>query len=149
IAVSWGKEGSESHGTFGMRFEGVIPGLMRRFGQTTSDAAREQYNAFMSELPCDACKSLRLRPESLAVKVAGRGLADVARLPVHGAAAPFAAPPLPAPQATIAAGVLREIESRLSFLLNVGLEYLTLDRKVPSLSGGEAQRIRLASQLGS
>jgi excinuclease ABC subunit A len=149
IAVSWGKEGSESHGTFGMRYEGVIPNLMRRYQQTTSEAMREQYRAFMSELGCDACGGRRLRPESLAVRVAGRSIADITSLTVKAAAAHMVGIDLPGSMRVIAAGVLREIEARLSFLLNVGLDYLTLDRAVPSLSGGEAQRIRLASQLGS
>jgi excinuclease ABC subunit A len=149
ISVAWGKEGSESHGTFGMKFEGVIPGLMRRFHQTSSEAAREHYRVFMSEQPCDACGSLRLRPESLAVKVAGASIAEVTGRTVREAAAHFSSLPLGKAQALIAAGALREIEARISFLLNVGLDYLTLDRAGPTLSGGEAQRIRLASQLGS
>ncbi|MFS8070815.1 MAG: excinuclease ABC subunit UvrA, partial [Byssovorax sp.] len=149
IAVSWGKEGSESHGTFGMKFEGVIPNLMRRYQQTTSEQAREQYRAFMSERGCDVCSGLRLRPETLAVRIAGKSVADVTEMTVKHASTYFAALDLPGNQRTIAAGVLREIEARLSFLLNVGLDYLTLSRAVPSLSGGEAQRIRLASQLGS
>ncbi len=149
IAVSWGKEGSESHGTFGMKFEGVIPNLMRRYQQTTSEQAREQYRAFMSERGCDVCAGLRLRPETLAVRIAGKSVADVTEMTVKHASTYFSALDLPGNQRTIAAGVLREIEARLSFLLNVGLDYLTLSRAVPSLSGGEAQRIRLASQLGS
>ena len=149
IAVSWGKEGSESHGTFGMKFEGVIPGLMRRYQQATSDQAREHFRVFMSERGCDACHGLRLRPESLAVRVGGTSIADVTEMTVRRAAAYFGGLDLPGNQRTIAVGVLREIDARLSFLLNVGLDYLTLSRAVPSLSGGEAQRIRLASQLGS
>src|SRR5262249_18076124 len=117
--------------------------------QSSSDAAREHHRAFMSELPCDACESRRLRPESLAVKVGGRGIAEVSGMTVGDAADHFGHLALPGSQAAIAAGVLPGIDARLSFLLNVGLDYLTLDRAVPSLSGGEAQRIRLASQLGS
>jgi excinuclease ABC subunit A len=149
IAVSWGKEGSESHGTFGMKFEGVIPNLMRRYQQSASDQAREHYRVFMSERGCDACGGLRLRPETLAVRIGGKSVADVTEMTVKHAATYFGALDLPGNQRTIAAGVLREIDARLSFLLNVGLDYLTLSRAVPSLSGGEAQRIRLASQLGS
>ncbi len=149
IAVSWGKEGSESHGTFGMKFEGVIPNLMRRYQQTASEQAREHYRVFMSERGCDACAGLRLRPETLAVRVGGKSIADVTEMTVKHAATYFSTLDLPGNQRTIAVGVLREIEARLSFLLNVGLDYLTLSRAVPSLSGGEAQRIRLASQLGS
>jgi excinuclease ABC subunit A len=149
IAVSWGKEGSESHGTFGMKFEGVIPGLMRRYQQATSDQAREHFRVFMSERGCDVCNGLRLRPESLAVRIGGVSITDVTSMTVRRAAQYFGGLDLPGNQRTIAAGVLREIDARLSFLLNVGLDYLTLSRAVPSLSGGEAQRIRLASQLGS
>ena len=149
IAVSWGKEGSESHGTFGMKFEGVIPNLMRRYQQSASEQAREHYRVFMSERGCDACKGLRLRPETLAVRVGGKSVADVTEMTVRHASTYFGGLDLPGNQRTIAVGVLREIEARLSFLLNVGLDYLTLSRAVPSLSGGEAQRIRLASQLGS
>ncbi len=149
IAVQWGKEGTESHGTFGMKFEGVIPNLMRRFQQTTSEAARELYRRFMRERPCDACGGKRLRPETLAVRVAGRSIADVTGMTVRGAYDLFEGMELQGSRRVITEGVLREIRARLSFLLNVGLEYLTLDRAVPSLSGGEAQRIRLASQLGS
>jgi len=149
IAVNWGKEGSESHGTFGMRFEGVIHNITRLFQQTTSDMMREHYRKFMSEMDCDACYGKRLRAETLAVKINGKSIADITSLTVAEAAAHYASLPLEGAQRTIAAGALREIEARLSFLLNVGLDYLTLDRSGPTLSGGEAQRIRLASQLGS
>jgi excinuclease ABC subunit A len=149
IAVSWGKAGTESHGTFGMKWEGVIPGLMRRFRDTESEQAREQYRKFMSEQPCDACAGKRLRPESLAVRVAKKSIADVTAMTVRAAMSHVSGLKLPKAQATIAAGVVRELEARLSFLLNVGLDYLTLERSATTLSGGEAQRIRLASQLGS
>ena len=149
IKVSWGSEGGESHGTWGMRFEGVIPNLERRYQQAASDPTRDIYGRFFAELPCESCHGKRMRPESLAVKVAGRGMAEITALTVRGAADHFAALPLRGNQQKIAEGVLREINARLGFLLNVGLDYLTLDRAGPSLSGGEAQRIRLASQLGS
>jgi excinuclease ABC subunit A len=149
IAVTWGKEGTESHGTFGMRFEGVIPNLMRRYRDTTSEQAREHYRVFMRERRCETCGGKRLRPETLGVRLAGKSIADLTALTVREAAAHMASLGLRGAKALIAAGALREIEARLSFLLNVGLDYLTLERSVPSLSGGEAQRIRLASQLGS
>jgi excinuclease ABC subunit A len=149
IKVSWGNEGSESHGTWGMKFEGVIPNLERRFNQAASDPTRDIYGRFFAELPCEACAGKRMRPESLAVKVAGTGLAEITALTVRGASEHFTELPLRGNQQTIAEGVLREIHARLGFLLNVGLDYLTLDRSGPTLSGGEAQRIRLASQLGS
>ena len=149
IAVSWGKEGTESHGTFGMKWEGVINNLMRRYRDTESEQARESYSKFMAEQPCEDCGGKRLRAESLAVKVAGKAITDITSLTVQAASDHVHALDLPGAQKIIAAGVLREITARLSFLLNVGLDYITLDRAVPSLSGGEAQRIRLASQLGS
>ncbi|WP_437287091.1 excinuclease ABC subunit UvrA [Sorangium sp. So ce406] len=149
IAVTWGKEGTETHGTWGMRFEGVIPSLMRRFQQSSSESAREAYRKFMSERACDACGARRMRPESLAVRVADKGIADVTAMTVRDAFDHFSRLELPGNRQKITEGVRREITSRLSFLLNVGLDYLTLDRSGPTLSGGEAQRIRLASQLGS
>jgi excinuclease ABC subunit A len=149
IAVSWGKEGTESHGTFGMRWEGVIPNLMRRYRDSESEAMREQYQRYMTAQSCDACGGRRLRPETLAVRVAGKSIAEVTAMTVREAMAHVAALDLSPSERAIAAGVLREINARLSFLLNVGLDYLTLGRAGPSLSGGEAQRIRLASQLGS
>jgi excinuclease ABC subunit A len=149
ISVQWGTAGSESHGTWGMRFQGVIPSLMRRFQQTSSEAARDQYRKFMSDQPCDACQKRRLRPESLAVKTFGKSVAEVSAMTVRQCYEHFSTVPLTARQKRIAEGALGEIRSRLFFLLNVGLDYLTLQRSGPSLSGGEAQRIRLASQLGS
>jgi excinuclease ABC subunit A len=149
ITVSWGSEGSNSQGTWGMKFDGVIPGLVRRHSQTSSDAARDHYARFFVERTCDVCHGKRMRPESLAVLVAGRGLADVTSMTVRDATAHFHALPLSGRHAKITEGVLREIHGRLGFLMNVGLDYLTLDRSATTLSGGEAQRIRLASQLGS
>ena len=149
IAVEWGKEGSSSHGTVGMRYEGVIPNLMRRFRETDSEAAREYYRKFFREAPCDACGGKRLREESLAVRVADTNIAQTTAMTVRDAADHVGALGLTGARATIGEGALREISSRLTFLLNVGLDYLTLDRSGPTLSGGEAQRIRLASQLGS
>jgi len=149
IKVSWGEEGTETHGSWGMRFEGVIPNLMRRYQQTASESARDSYRKYFAERSCDACSGRRLRPESLAVKVADLGLDGVTAMTVLAATQHFESLALVGNQQTIAAGVLREIKARLSFLLNVGLEYLTLERAGPTLSGGEAQRIRLASQLGS
>ena len=149
IAVEWGKEGSSSHGTVGMRYEGVIPNLMRRFRETDSEAAREYYRKFFREAPCDACDAKRLRSESLAVRIADTNIAQATAMTVRDAADHFNKLGLTGARATIGEGALREISSRLTFLLNVGLDYLTLDRSGPTLSGGEAQRIRLASQLGS
>jgi excinuclease ABC subunit A len=149
LRVSWGKEGSESHGTFGVRFEGVIPNLERLFHDTSSESMREHYMRFFRDRPCKTCRGQRLRPESLAVLVGTKNLSQLTSLTVEEALAYLRGLKLPAAQARIAEGAITEIDSRLRFLLDVGLEYLTLDRSGPTLSGGEAQRIRLASQLGS
>jgi excinuclease ABC subunit A len=149
VTVKWGKEGSTSHGSWDMKFEGVIPSLMRRYAQTSSEMMREQYKKYMSERPCASCEGKRLRQETLAVVLASKSIADVTSMTVLDAAKHFDELTLSSSERAIAQGALVEITSRLSFLLNVGLDYLTLDRSGPSLSGGEAQRIRLASQLGS
>jgi excinuclease ABC subunit A len=150
IRVTWGQQGSESHGSWGIRFHGVIPTLMRRYRETSSERMREQYRKYMREITCDECGGKRLRKESQAVKVASRSLSEITSSTVRDTHAWFSDEMKLRPsEARIAEGVLREIRSRLGFLLDVGLEYLTLDRSGPSLSGGEAQRIRLASQLGS
>lgn len=149
IRVKWGKEGDGSHGEWGMRFEGVIPNLMRRYQQTSSEAARESYAKYFRVQVCDSCDGTRLRAESLAVSVGRKNIADVCGMTVRQAHDHFEKLQLKGSQAQIAKGILREIRSRLGFLLNVGLDYLTLDRSGPTLSGGEAQRIRLASQLGA
>ena len=149
IQVTWGKAGSENHGSWGMRYRGVIPTLMRRYRETSSERTRDQYRRYMRESACDACGGNRLRPESLCVRVGSRGIGDVQKLSVRDSAQWFKALDLGGAAGAIAEAPLREIRSRLEFLLNVGLDYLTLDRGGPTLSGGEAQRIRLASQLGS
>jgi len=149
IRVTWGAEGTENHGSWGIRFHGVIPQLMRRFRETSSERMRDQYQKYMRELTCDACDGQRLREASLAVRVGKKSIAEVVALSVRDAAEWFETLELGGARESIAEGPLREIRSRLSFLLNVGLEYLSLERSGPTLSGGEAQRIRLASQLGS
>ena len=130
-------------------FEGVIPSLERRYKQTSSEASRKSIAAMMNPTPCAACGGRRLRPESLAVKIAGRDIADWCAASVAAARRDVAALAFDGPRATIAAPILREISSRLGFLEDVGLGYLTLDRAAGSLAGGEAQRIRLATQIGS
>jgi excinuclease ABC subunit A len=150
VTVHWGEKGkTASHGTWDMNFQGVIPDLMRRFQASSSDAVRDAYKRFMTELACDACDGLRLRKDTLFVEVGGKSIADVTSMTVRDAQAHIRGLTLTSSQQAIAKGALREIEARLGFLLNVGLDYLTLNRSGPTLSGGEAQRIRLASQLGS
>jgi excinuclease ABC subunit A len=132
-------------------FEGVIPNLERRYKETESDWAREEISRYMSETPCAACGGKRLKPEALAVKIAGCDIGDVTRLSVKEAHSWFEALParLNEKQSEIAGRILKEIRERLTFLNDVGLEYLTLSRASGTLSGGESQRIRLASQIGS
>ncbi|HEX2888868.1 excinuclease ABC subunit UvrA [Vineibacter terrae] len=132
-------------------FEGVIPNLARRWKETDSSWIREELERFQNEQPCEACHGERLRPEALAVKIAGLHISAVTRFSIADAVEWFAALPtkLTAKQREIAARILKEINERLGFLNNVGLSYLNLNRSSGTLSGGESQRIRLASQIGS
>ena len=132
-------------------FEGVIPNMERRWRQTDSAWAREDLSRFQSTAPCETCNGARLKPEALAVKIAGLHVAEVADLSISAAAEWFQALPekISAKHNAIAERILREVNERLGFLVNVGLEYLTLSRQAGTLSGGESQRIRLASQIGS
>jgi len=132
-------------------YEGIIPNMERRHKESESDYARSGIERYMSSRPCAVCRGARLRPESLAVKIGGRSIIDVTRLSVRSALAWFdeMAGYLSERQSTIARQILKEITARLGFLLDVGLDYLTLDRKSSTLSGGESQRIRLATQIGS
>jgi len=149
IRVTWGDEGKGNHGSWAIKFHGVIPTLMRRYQETSSEKMREQYGQYLRDRPCEDCGGRRLRKESLSVLLEKRSLSEINAMPVALAASHITGLKLSANDAKIAEGVLREIGARLKFLLDVGLEYLTLDRPGPTLSGGEAQRIRLASQLGS
>jgi excinuclease ABC subunit A len=132
-------------------FEGIITNLERRWRETESDWAREEIGKYFSAVPCAACHGFRLKPEALAVKIAGSHIGEAARLSVRGALEWFGALPgqLTDKQNEIAVRILKEIRERLAFLLDVGLDYLTLARGSGTLSGGESQRIRLASQIGS
>jgi excinuclease ABC subunit A len=132
-------------------FEGVITNLDRRYKETDSDWAREEIARYFTDVPCSACHGYRLKPEALCVKIAGQHIGQVSDLSVKAAAAWFGALPdeLNAKQNEIAVRILKEIRARLKFLVDVGLEYLTLARASGTLSGGESQRIRLASQIGS
>lgn len=130
-------------------FEGVIPFIERRHVEADSDAGRERFAGFMREVPCAACGGARLKPISLAVTIDGRNIAEIAALPIGQAAQALAGLTLSARDAKIAARVLKEVNERLRFLVDVGLDYLSLDRAAGTLAGGEAQRIRLATQIGS
>jgi excinuclease ABC subunit A len=132
-------------------FEGVITNIDRRYRETESEWAREELAKYFSDVPCAACNGYRLKPEALCVKLAGKHIGEISELSVRRAGEWFETVPkaLNAQQNEIAARVLKEIRERLSFLLDVGLNYLTLARASGTLSGGESQRIRLASQIGS
>jgi excinuclease ABC subunit A len=130
-------------------FEGAIPYVERRHGEAESDTSRERFEGFMREVPCPGCDGTRLRPESLAVTVHGRSISEVAALPNGDCAEWLRKLKLTAREEQIAVRVLKEINERLRFLVDVGLHYLSLDRAAATLAGGEAQRIRLATQIGS
>jgi excinuclease ABC subunit A len=136
-------------GEFTGKFEGVIPNLERRYRQTESNAVRQWIEQYMRFIPCPVCMGARLKPEALAVRVNNRSIDDVVKLPIKSAVKFFSDIKLGPRERQIARQVLKEINQRLSFLVDVGLDYLTLDRSAQSLSGGEAQRIRLATQIGS
>ena len=130
-------------------FEGVIPWLKRRHESAESDYQREQYESYMREKPCSTCKGARLKPESLAVKVNDQSIADVCEMSIGESARFLTTLKLTKREKIIAERITKEINARLGFLLDVGLDYLTLSRSAGTLAGGEAQRIRLASQIGS
>jgi len=135
--------------TYHTNFEGLVPLFGRRYRESTSDMVRVEIEGYMSENPCPECRGKRLKPEALAVKVGGISIDDLTRLPITEALSFLNSLTLTPKEQTIAHQILKEIRERLGFLMNVGLDYLTLGRAAGSLSGGEAQRIRLATQIGS
>ncbi len=148
VKVKWkNKYGRELRYTSG--FEGVLGYIERKWLESENDFQRGRWSGFLREIPCDACDGARLRPEVLGVKVSGNSIADVARLSLADCSKFFTGLVLDERDAKIGAQVLREIQARLNFLLDVGLDYLSLERSAGTLSGGEAQRIRLATQIGS
>ncbi len=136
-------------GEYKMAFEGIIPATMRRYRETSSDIMKEKYEEYMELKTCSACGGARLKPVALAVTVAGKNIAEVSDLSLDECRMHFASIKLSPMQQTIAAPILGEVDARLGFLINVGLTYLNLSRAAGTLSGGEAQRIRLATQIGS
>ena len=132
-----------------IEFEGVLSNVARRFKESSSDYVREMMEKFMEEQPCPTCKGQRLKPETLAVKVNDLNISQVTDFAIHEASTFFRNLELSSKDRQIAAIILREIDERLGFLINVGLDYLSLSRAAGTLSGGEAQRIRLATQIGS
>ena len=131
------------------RYEGIVPQLLRRHDESDSDTVRQRIEEYMREVPCSACKGARLRPLVLSVTVGGRNIAEACAMSVEDAERFFDALELTDREQIIAERVLKEVRVRLRFLLDVGLDYLTLDRAAATLAGGEAQRIRLATQIGS
>ncbi|ADO71132.1 excinuclease ABC subunit UvrA [Stigmatella aurantiaca] len=144
FTVKWGEGGR-----YKMEWEGLVNKLMRSFKTTTSEAMRTYYQKFFSDKPCPTCKGDRLKPESRAVKVHGHSLVELSKQTISEALRFLGSMELTENERKIATELLKEIRSRLSFLVDVGLGYLTLDRTASTLSGGESQRIRLASQMGS
>ena len=142
--IVWG-----SQGTSNSRFEGLMNQLMRRFRNTNSEGMKRWYSQFLASTPCTTCNGVRLQPESAAVQVGGQTIVDISAWTIDKTHDFFSNLSLPGAAGEIAAEVLKEICNRLNFLNSVGLSYLSLERLGPSLSGGESQRIRLASQVGS
>ena len=136
---------------YNVPYEGVLPALARRYRETDSEEMRESYEDYMTDTPCTACHGARLKPETLAVTIGGKSIADLTALTIREADAFLAEAEkdFSPREAKIAVEILKEIHARLHFLLDVGLDYLTLSRAAGTLSGGEAQRIRLATQIGS
>ena len=134
---------------YGVAFEGVIPNLNRRWENTTSEYAKTRLTSYLSHHPCRSCQGARLRPEAIAVTIGGKSINQLTALSIEKAQAFFKKLKLDKEQSLIATAVLKEIKARLKFMYDVGLGYLTLDRMSSTLAGGEAQRIRLATQVGS
>ena len=147
IAIPYMSNGEQKSYMFA--FEGLLPLLMRRYKETSSETARQAYEEQITKVPCPTCQGKRLRPEVLAVTVGGKSISDVTDMTVLNTQAFFEDIKLTDTQNLIAAQILKEIRARTGFLVNVGLDYLTLARAASTLSGGEAQRIRLATQIGS
>jgi len=149
LKFTYSHRNGKSHGEWIGRFEGIIPNLSRRYSQTQSVHIRAWIEGFMNMIPCPDCGGARLKKEPLSVRIHDRTIDDVVRLPVKDAAHFFRNIKLEERERDIARRILKEIVERLEFLHNVGLDYLTLNRSAGTLSGGEAQRIRLATQIGS
>ncbi|ABB30377.1 excinuclease ABC, A subunit [Geobacter metallireducens RCH3] len=148
IEFWWEEDGGRRH-TYTKEFEGVIPNLERRYRESDSEQVHEELERYMNVMPCPTCEGARLKKEALHVKVAGRDIRQVTALSIKDALEYFASLALTPKEEEIARRILKEIRERLNFLVNVGLDYLSLDRASGTLSGGEGQRIRLATQIGS
>ncbi|HET6342111.1 MAG TPA: excinuclease ABC subunit UvrA [Gemmatimonadota bacterium] len=139
----------EHEGEYSSAWEGIVGQLQRRWEETESDAVRSQISEYMAELPCHFCGGKRLKPQALSVRVGGAGIGEVVGMPIYDAHAFFETLELSERELEIGGQILKEIRDRLSFLVAVGVDYLTLERSAATLAGGEAQRIRLATQIGS
>jgi excinuclease ABC subunit A len=154
-AIKFAAEGGKGRGSYESEWEGILRNVERRYRESTSDAVRTTLDQFMVEMPCSTCGGHRLKPESLSVLVQGRSIGDIVDLPVERALEFFSSLPVRSAESAtgldpdIAGPILKEVADRLRFLKDVGLGYLTLGRGAGSLSGGEMQRIRLATQIGS
>ena len=149
IRFTWTQGSGKFSGEYISTWEGLIPNLQRRYRQTTSIGIREWIEGFMGNFPCEYCRGERLRPESRSVKVGGMSITKLTHLSVRDALEFIESLALGEKETAISRQILKELTARLGFLMNVGLNYLTLDRTAGSLAGGEAQRIRLATQIGS
>jgi excinuclease ABC subunit A len=146
--LMYGTTAADKH-KYGVVFEGVIPNLVRRWETTTSEYVKTRLHSYLSEQPCRSCEGARLRPEAIAVTIGGKNIHQLTALSIERAQGFFNKLKLDKEKSLIGAAVLKEIKARLEFMVDVGLEYLTLDRMSSTLAGGEAQRIRLATQVGS
>lgn len=142
-------QGTRGNGVYNVEFEGLIKNVQRRYKETAAESIKAEYETFMTVTPCEACKGRRLKPESLAVTVGNKNIFDVTELPVGELQSFMRELTLTDRQKMIGEQILREINARTGFMVDVGLNYLTLSRSTGTLSGGEAQRIRLATQIGS
>jgi len=149
IEVEYIRRDGSGRGVFREEFEGVIPELMRRYRETTSEAVREEIEDFMVITPCPDCKGKRLKPQSLSIKIGGKNIAEITEYSVKTALEFFKDLKLNEKEKIVTKDIIKEIIRRLEFLNSVGLDYLTLDRTTDSLAGGEEQRVRLATQIGS
>jgi len=149
IKVHYDNRQNTGHFEYESKFRGILADLKRRYLETTSEGVKQWLEGFMTEKLCSECGGKRLRPEALAVTVGGRNIHDISSMSVEEALEFFASVSLSDVEKQISKQIVKEIKARLSFMRNVGLDYLTLERKAATLSGGEAQRIRLATQIGS
>ena len=142
-------KGQRGEGVYDVAFEGLIKNVERRYRETGSEAVKAEYETFMNITPCSACKGQRLKAGALAVTVGDKNIAELTALSIDKLQKFLEELQLTQTQMTIGGQILKEIRARIKFLMDVGLEYLTLARATATLSGGEAQRIRLATQIGS